>query len=291
MLNKDTKIGFIGTGVMGCSMALNILKGGYTLLVYNRTKAKAEPLIQSGAVWKNSVKDLANEANVVISMVGYPKDVEEIYLNDNGIIKNIKQNSFVIDMTTSKPSLAKKIYSAAKKRGISSLDAPVSGGDIGAKDGTLSIMVGGDETAFNELKPIFELMGKNIVLQGSAGAGQNTKMCNQIAIASNIMGVCEALSYGKNAGLDLKNVLKSIEHGGAASWQLSAYAPRILKGDYNPGFYVKHFVKDMKIALEEAHEMNLNTPSLSLCKSLYDKLIEDGNEDLGTQILYKLYCK
>ncbi|MDD3224813.1 MAG: NAD(P)-dependent oxidoreductase [Clostridium sp.] len=291
MLKQNVKIGFIGTGVMGAAMASNILKGGYTLLVYNRTKAKAEPLIKSGAIWKNSVKDLANEADIIISMVGYPKDVEDIYLSEDGIINNIKKNSYIVDMTTSKPSLARKIYDEAKKKNISSLDAPVSGGDVGAKEGTLSIMVGGDEDAFNELNPIFKLMGKNIVLQGSAGSGQNTKMCNQIAIASNIMGVCEALSYGKSAGLDLKNVLKSIEHGGAASWQLSAYAPRILKGDYNPGFYVKHFVKDMKIALDESREMNINTPALALCKSLYDKLIETGNEDLGTQILYKLYCK
>ncbi|URZ08479.1 NAD(P)-dependent oxidoreductase [Clostridium felsineum] len=289
MINKNTKIGFIGTGVMGRGMIQNLLKGGYSVYIYNRTKEKALPLIEKGAILKNSIKELCKECGVVITMVGYPSDVEEVYLNEEGILNNIKPKSYVVDMTTSKPSLAKKIYSKAKENDIFSLDAPVSGGDIGAAEGTLSIMVGGDKEAFDALMPIFELMGKNIVLQGTAGSGQHTKMCNQIAIASNIMGVCEALSYAKKSGLDPKTVLKSIGAGGAASWQLSAYAPRILKGDYAPGFYIKHFVKDMKIALEEASEMGLTTPALELSKKLYDKLIADGQEDLGTQALYNLY--
>ncbi|NYC92664.1 3-hydroxyisobutyrate dehydrogenase-like beta-hydroxyacid dehydrogenase [Clostridium acetobutylicum] len=197
MINKNTKIGFIGTGVMGKGMIKNLLKGGYTVHVYNRTKEKALPLVEIGAVLETSIKELSQRCDVIITMVGYPSDVEEVYFNDNGILNNLKPQSYVVDMTTSKPSLAKKIYAAAKERNIFALDAPVSGGDIGAAEGTLSIMVGGDKEAFDALMPIFELMGKNIVLQGSAGSGQHTKMCNQIAIASNIMGVCEALSYAK----------------------------------------------------------------------------------------------
>ncbi|KHD36800.1 oxidoreductase [Clostridium acetobutylicum] len=289
MINTNTKIGFIGTGVMGKGMIKNLLKGGYTVHVYNRTKEKALPLVEIGVVLETSIKELSQKCDVIITMVGYPSDVEEVYFNDNGILNNLKPQNYVVDMTTSKPSLAKKIYAAAKERNIFALDAPVSGGDIGASEGTLSIMVGGDKEVFDALMPIFELMGKNIVLQGSAGSGQHTKMCNQIAIASNIMGVCEALSYAKKSGLNAETVLKSIGAGGAASWQLSAYAPRILKGDFNPGFYIKHFVKDMKIALEEADEMGLKTPALELSKKLYDKLIKEGKEDLGTQALYHLY--
>jgi len=289
MSKSNINIGFIGTGVMGSAMASHILDGGYKLSVYNRTKIKASALINKGAIWKDSVAELSKDSDIVITIVGYPKDVEEVYLGENGIINNIKKGSYVVDMTTSKPSLAKKIYNAAKEKEIFALDAPVSGGDVGAAEGTLSIMIGGDREAFENLKPIFQLMGKNIVLQGSAGAGQHTKMCNQIAIASNIMGVCEALVYAKKSSLDSETVLKSIGTGGAASWQLNAYAPRILKGDYAPGFYIKHFVKDMKIALEEAAAMGLGTPALSLSKKLYDKLIEQGKEDLGTQALYELY--
>ncbi|SMC27784.1 3-hydroxyisobutyrate dehydrogenase [Clostridium acidisoli DSM 12555] len=286
---NNINIGFIGTGVMGNSMASNLLKGGYNLYIYNRTKEKALSLIEKGATWKASVSELSKVSDVIITIVGYPSDVEEVYLGSNGILNNAKPGSFVIDMTTSKPSLAKKIYEIAKSKNVFALDAPVSGGDVGASEGTLSIMVGGDKEAFEHLKPIFELMGKNIVLQGTAGAGQHTKMCNQIAIASNIMGVCEAIAYAKNSGLDPETVLKSIGAGGAASWQLSSYAPRILKDDFKPGFYIKHFVKDMRIALEEADSMGLNTPALSLCKKLYDKLIAEGKEDLGTQALYQLY--
>lgn len=287
--SSNINIGFIGTGVMGNSMASNLLKGGYNLYIYNRTKEKALSLIEKGATWKASVSELSKVSDVIITIVGYPSDVEEVYLGSNGILNNIKSGSFVVDMTTSKPSLAKKIYEIAKSKNVFALDAPVSGGDVGASEGTLSIMVGGDKEAFEHLKPLFELMGKNIVLQGTAGAGQHTKMCNQIAIASNIMGVCEAIAYAKNSGLDPETVLKSIGAGGAASWQLSAYAPRILKDDFKPGFYIKHFVKDMRIALEEADSMGLSTPALSLCKKLYDKLIAEGKEDLGTQALYQLY--
>ena len=291
MSNKNAIIGFIGTGVMGNSMASNLLAGGYNLLVYNRTRSKADNLVKNGARWKNSVEELSRESDIVISIVGYPKDVEETYLGENGVVNNAKRGSTIIDMTTSKPSLAKKIYEEAKKKGLYSLDAPVSGGDVGAKNGTLSIMVGGDRNVFEKVKPIFELMGKNIVLQGPAGSGQHTKMCNQIAIAANMMGVCEAMAYAKKSGLDPETVLKSIEVGGASSWSLSNLAPRMIKGDFKPGFYVKHFIKDMNIALDEAKNMNLETPALKLSKSLYDELLSENKGDCGTQVLYKLLDK
>lgn len=291
MEKHNKRIGFIGTGVMGKSMALHILKAGHELFIYNRTKARAERLIAEGANWENSPAEIAQKADIIISIVGYPKDVEEIYFGETGIINNAKAGAVLIDMTTSKPSLAKRIYEEAKKRGISSLDAPVSGGDLGAKNGTLSIMVGGDEKTFNEVKPILEFMGNNIVFEGEAGCGQHTKMCNQIAIASNMMGVCEAMVYAKKAGLDQERVINTIKTGAAGSWSLSNLAPRMIQGDFAPGFYVKHFVKDMNIALSEAEEMGMEAPGLKLAKKLYDKLVEGNMEDYGTQILYKLLDK
>jgi 3-hydroxyisobutyrate dehydrogenase len=286
---KNTLIGFIGTGVMGKSMAANLMKVGYQVMVYNRTKTKAQELIEKGAIWKDTVAEVAREANVIITMVGYPKDVREVYMGENGIIENAKSGSCLIDMTTSSPKLAKEIYEAAKAKGMYALDAPVSGGDVGAREARLSIMVGGDATIFEEVKPIFEAMGKDIVLQGGAGAGQYTKMSNQIAIASNMMGVCEAMAYAKKAGLDPKTVLKSIESGAAGSWSLSNLAPRMLSGNFEPGFYIKHFIKDMRIALESAKEMGLKTPGLELALSLYEKLAEQGEENSGTQALFKYY--
>ena len=288
MLNKNIKIGFVGTGVMGKSMATHILNSGLTLYVYNRTKLHAQSLIEKGAIWAETIASLASKVDVIITIVGYPNDVCEIYFGDKGIINNAKPGSTIIDMTTSKPSLAKQIYQEAKTRGIYSLDAPVSGGDIGAKNATLTIMVGGNQEIFEKMKPIFNLMGKNTVLQGNAGAGQHTKMCNQIAIASNMIGVCEAMLYAKKAGLNPETVLKTIESGAAGSWSLSNLAPKMLNGDFGPGFYVKHFVKDMNIALSEAKKMGLNTPGLELSKTLYDKLIVQGKEDNGTQVLYQL---
>jgi 3-hydroxyisobutyrate dehydrogenase len=285
----NVNIGFIGTGVMGSSMAANILKGGYPLAVYNRTKSRAQSLLDSGAVWKSSVAELTSSSDIVITIVSYPKDVESVYFGSGGILAHAHTGSYVVDMTTSSPSLAKRIYDTAKEKGIHALDAPVSGGDVGAKNGTLCIMVGGDEEAFEVLSPVFALMGKTVVHQGGAGAGQQCKMCNQICIAANIMGVCEGLTYAKRAGLDREKVLRILESGGAASWQLSAYAPRIFREDYKPGFYVKHFVKDMRIALEEAAADNLKLPALRLAASLYDRLMDAGMEDSGTQALYKLY--
>ncbi|WP_296972340.1 NAD(P)-dependent oxidoreductase [Tepidanaerobacter sp. EBM-38] len=282
-------IGFIGTGVMGRSMAANLLKSDYKVMVYNRTKAKAEELIKQGAIWKDTVAEIARETNVTITMVGYPKDVEEVYFGEGGIIQNAKAGSYLIDMTTSSPKLAQKIYEAAKAKGLHALDAPVSGGDVGAREAKLSIMVGGESAAFETIRPIFEAMGKNIVLQGGSGAGQYTKMCNQIAIASNMIGVCEAMAYAKKAGLNPQNVLKSIESGAAGSWSLSNLAPRMLSGDFEPGFYIKHFIKDIRIALESAKEMGLKTPGLELALSLYEELAQKGEENSGTQALFKYY--
>lgn len=291
-MNKEkATVGFIGTGVMGKSMALNILKNDYRVFVHNRTKSRADELIEMGAEWKDTPRDLALQSDIVITMVGYPKDVEDIYFGDNGIINNVKSGGYIIDMTTSKPSLAKKIYKEAKKKGVYALDAPVSGGDVGAKNAALCVMVGGEEEVFKKMIPLFETMGSNIVWEGEAGSGQHTKMCNQIAIASNMMGVCEAMVYAKKAGLNEEKVLNTIKTGAAGSWSLSNLAPRMIKGDFAPGFYVKHFIKDMNIALSEAENMGLETPGLKLAKSLYDKLAEDNKEDYGTQVLYKLLDK
>lgn len=282
-------VGFIGLGVMGRSMAGHILQGGYPLLVYTRTKDKAQPLLEQGATWCPTVGELARQADVVITIVGYPRDVEEVYLGQEGILNNIQPGKTVIDMTTSSPQLAKQIYQAAKEKGVHALDAPVSGGDIGAREARLAIMVGGDEEAFAQAQPIFKLMGSNIVLQGPAGSGQFTKMANQIAIASTMMGVSEALAYAKKAGLDQERVLRTIETGAAGSFSLSKLGPRMIAGDFAPGFYVKHFIKDMKIAIESAQELGLNTPGLALAKQLYEQLANQGHQDSGTQALYKLY--
>ncbi|WP_230203614.1 NAD(P)-dependent oxidoreductase [Bacillus massiliigorillae] len=294
MMGKVTKemvIGFIGTGVMGRSMALNIMNAGYKLAVYTRTKEKAQELLDKGANWVESPKELASQADVIITIVGYPHDVEEIYLGEEGLIPNGRPGTYLIDMTTSKPSLAKKIYIEANKKDMKALDAPVSGGDIGAKEARLAIMVGGEEEAFNDVKPVLEAMGTNIVLQGPAGSGQHTKMCNQIVIASNMIGVCEAIVYAEKAGLQPDRVLQSISTGAAASWSLSNLAPRILEDDYSPGFFVKHFIKDMQIALEEAEAMDMETPGLSLSKRMYEEIEKKGEENSGTQALRKYWDK
>jgi len=282
-------IGFVGTGVMGKSMASHFISAGYPVLVYTRSKDKAEELLSQGAVWKERVADLASEADVIITMVGYPHDVEEVYLGEQGVIAHAKPGTYLIDMTTSKPSLAQRIYEEAKKHALHSLDAPVSGGDIGARDAKLTIMVGGDQEAFDEMAPLLRIMGTNVILQGGPGAGQHTKMCNQITIASNMIGVCEAISYAKKAGLDPSRVLDSIGAGAAGSWSLNNLAPRMIAGNYAPGFYIKHMIKDMSIALESAKEMGLLTPGLELAKSLYDEMAAEGEENSGTQALIKWY--
>ncbi|MDQ0874841.1 3-hydroxyisobutyrate dehydrogenase [Paenibacillus sp. V4I3] len=287
----QTIVGLVGTGVMGKSMAGHFIQAGYEVHIYNRTKSKAQELIDQGAHWQDSPGQLAQQCDVIITMVGFPNDVEEIYLGENGILSNTKPGSYVIDMTTSSPMLAKQIYEKALAHQVFSLDAPVSGGDIGAKEARLSIMVGGSREAFDAMLPLFEKIGTNIVYQGEAGAGQHTKMCNQIAIASNMMGVVEALVYAKKSGLEPSTVLKSIESGAAGSWSLSNLAPRIIAGNFAPGFYVKHFIKDMKIALQSAEEMKVELPGLSLAKSLYEQLAASGEEDSGTQALFKIIDK
>ena len=286
---ENTVIGFIGTGVMGKSMAGHLLSAGFPMIVYNRSKEKAEELVQNGATWVSTPKEVAARANVIFTIVGYPRDVEEVYLGDQGIITNGNPNTYVIDMTTSTPTLAVKIFEEARRKGMHAIDAPISGGDIGAKEARLSIMAGGEKEVFLQLEPLFNILGTNVVYQGAAGSGQHTKMCNQITIASNMIGVCEALVYAKSAGLDPENVLASITSGAAGSWSLSNLAPKMIKGDFEPGFYIKHFIKDMNIALEEASVMGIETPGLSLAKRLYEELAENGEENSGTHALYKYW--
>ena len=286
--NKKTVIGFIGTGVMGNSMARHLLLKGYELLIYNRTKKKAEDLLKEGAIWGNTPKEVAKRSDIIITMVGYPSDVEELYLGEEGIIHNCQTGCILIDMTTSSPTLARKINEKGSEKGIFTLDAPVSGGDIGAREGKLSIMVGGEMNQFEKVKPLLNLLGTNVIYQGAAGAGQHTKMCNQITIASNMIGVSEALLYAKKSGLDPETVLKSITSGAAGSWSLSNLVPRMIKEDFTPGFYVKHFIKDLKIALESAKEMDLKTPGLELAFSMYEELALKGEENSGTQAIIKL---
>lgn len=284
-----TNITFIGTGVMGQGIIKNFLKAGHDVHIYTRTKQKAAPLVALGATWYDSAEAASKRGDVIFTMVGYPKDVEEVYFGDTGIFKAAQAGKIVVDMTTSQPALAKKIAAHAASLDMEALDAPVSGGDIGAQNGTLSIMVGGSEQAFEQVYPLFEVIGQNIRLQGPAGSGQHTKMCNQIAIATNMIGVCEAIAYGKKAGLDMENVLASISTGAAGSWSLSNLAPRMLKGDKAPGFYIMHMIKDMGIALEEAARMELKLPGLEMAKSMYDELSARGYELNGTQALIDWY--
>ncbi len=289
MEDKMPSVGFIGIGVMGKSMVSHLMDGGYPTTISTRTKTKASDLLRKGAAWGENPAEIAATSDIVITIVGYPEDVEEIYLGDEGIIAHAKEGSLLIDMTTSSPALAKKIYAAAKEKGIDALDAPVSGGDIGAQDARLSIMVGGEKEPFERAKPLFELMGKNIVYQGEAGSGQHCKMANQIAIASTMIGVCESIRYAEKAGLLPETVLQSIEAGAAGSWSLSNLAPRMINKDFAPGFFVKHFIKDMTIALQSCEDIGLKAAGLSLAKSMYDELAEDGQEDKGTQVLYTYY--
>src|SRR5699024_5593017 len=288
MLSKQ-KIGFVGTGVMGKNMAKHLQQAGHPVHIYTRTKSKAKELIYNGATWHESISSLASSSEVIITMVGYPNDVEEIYFGENGIIENTQPNTYVIDMTTSKPTLAEEIAKKAIEKDIHALDAPVSGGDIGARDANLSIMVGGAKADYEEMLPIFELMGKTIHLHGKAGSGQHTKMCNQITNALNMIGVCEAIIYAKKAGLDPIKMIDTVKSGAAGSWALANLGPRILKEDYAPGFYVKHFIKDMTIALETAKELEIHVPGLELALQLYEELSEMGEGDSGTQALMKYF--
>lgn len=282
-------IGFIGIGVMGKSMVRNLMKKGFDVSIYTRTKEKAMDIIEEGAKWCNSVKECVKDKDVIITIVGYPKDVEEVYFGKDGILENSKIKSCVIDMTTTSPKLSVKIYEEAKKRNIYALDAPVSGGDSGAKNGTLSIMVGGDKEIFEKCHDVLSSMGTNIIYEGKAGNGQHTKMANQIALAGAIAGVCEAINYSKGVGLDVQTMLDSISQGAAGSWQMSNMAPRILNEDFNPGFYIKHFIKDMNLAMEESNDVSLNLGVLNKVLEMYKTLDENNLGDLGTQALIKYY--
>lgn len=282
---ETTKIGWIGTGVMGQSMCRHLLAAGYSVTVFNRTKAKAGSLLENGALWAESPKAVAAASDVVFSIVGFPEDVQQVILGEDGVVAGLKEGGIVVEMTTSRPALAARIAKAAEEKGAHSIDAPVSGGDIGARGAALSIMVGGEKPIFQKLLPLFSLMGRTIEYQGEAGSGQHTKMVNQILIATGMIGVCEALLYGYRAGLDLDNVLKSVSAGAAGSWSLTNLAPRLLKEDYDPGFFIEHFIKDMGIALEEARRMNLSLPGLALAQQLYIAVAGAGHEKSGTQAL------
>lgn len=306
-------IGWIGLGVMGKSMAGHFINNGFKVYLNTRTKEKASGLVERGGIYCDQIKDLVYNSDIIFTMVGFPNDIEDIYFSKDKIIDSIRnlfenQNlkekyinkdffqksgkiKIIVDMTTTKPSLERKIYEELKKYNIGFLDAPVSGGDIGARNATLSIMAGGDKEVFDFIKPYFEIIGKNIVYQGTIGSGQNTKMCNQIVIAGTMIGVCESLLYAYKSGLDIEKVLLSISKGAAACWTLDNLAPRILKEDFNPGFFVEHFVKDMEIALEEASKMNLSLPGLALVHQLYVALKAQGGGKLGTQALYKALKK
>ncbi|MEX2682680.1 MAG: NAD(P)-dependent oxidoreductase [Candidatus Sigynarchaeota archaeon] len=287
-------IGWIGTGVMGNAMCGHVIrkgKGEYAAVVYNRTKEKAAELVKLGATWCSNPKEVAERSDVVFTIVGFPKDVEEVYFGEQGVLRGIKKGKIVVDMTTTEPTLAIRIHEAASKIGASALDAPVSGGDVGARNGTLAIMVGGDKAAFDEVLPLFQMMGdkEKIAFMGPAGAGQHTKMANQVMIASTMVGVVESMLYAAKAGLDVGEMINVIGKGAAQNWSLVNYGPRILKGDFNPGFFIKHFVKDMGIALQEAKRMNLALPGLALAHQFYISAMAIGLESLGTQGLYKVY--
>ena len=288
MSNNKAAIGFIGLGNMGGHMAGHLLAAGHPLFVSNRSRQRAAELISRGAQWCASPGEVASRVQVVITMVGYPHDVEQVYLGENGILANAHK-ALLIDMTTSSPELAVRIAAAADKTGCRSVDAPVSGGDIGARDAKLSIMVGGSQAAFDEALPILQLIGANIVLQGGPGAGQHTKMCNQIVIASTIMGVSEGLAYAKKSGLDPATVLKSIGGGAASGFQLTVMGGKMIAGDFAPGFFIEHFIKDLGIALAEAQRMQLDLPGLTLARKLFQGLAEQGMARLGTQSLIKHY--
>ena len=284
-ISNSTTIGWIGTGVMGASMVSHLHNAGYRCLIYTRTKDKAQPLIDNGLEWVDSPGEVAAQSQVVFTIVGFPEDVRQVYLGQGGIIESAQPGSILVDMTTTEPSLAQEIYHQAKHKDIQSIDAPVSGGDVGAKNAALSIMVGGEKQAVDEVMPLFELMGKNIVYQGEAGSGQHTKMCNQITIAGTMIGVCEALLYGQKAGLDLTTMLSSISGGAAGCWTLNNLAPRIVNRNFDPGFYVEHFVKDMGIALKESESMGLSLPGLAMVKQLYLAVQAQGHSKLGTHAL------
>ena len=283
------RIGFIGVGVMGNGMVKNLLRHGYEVSAYTRTRAKALEALDAGAEWRESAADCVRDADAVITMVGFPPDVEEVYFGEKGILANARPGTLVIDMTTTSPRLAQRIYTEAADRGLSALDAPVSGGDTGARAGTLAIMVGGDREAFERAVPIFEAMGKSIRYMGAAGSGQHTKMANQIAIAGTLAGVCEAIAYARAAGLDVDEVISTISGGAASSWQLANNGPKSAHGDFAPGFFIKHFIKDMTLADGEARARDLPMPVLEKVLAMFRALEAQGYGDEGTQALIRAY--
>ncbi|MEX0930036.1 MAG: NAD(P)-dependent oxidoreductase [Balneolales bacterium] len=284
-------IGWIGTGVMGSSMCNHLLDGGHEVYVYNRTASKADALVNKGAQWCDSPAGVARQGDFIFSIVGYPEDVEAIMMGDAGIIANARDGACIIDMTTSTPALAERIHEAATGKGLQALDAPVSGGDVGAKAGTLAIMAGGEKPAYEKVKPLFDLMGENIAYMGGPGKGQHTKMSNQVLIAGTMIGVIESLLYAYKAGMDLEEVIAVIGKGAASSWSVNNLGVKIARGDYEPGFFIKHFVKDMRIALDESRRMQLSLPGLALAEQFYTSAMSLGYEDSGTQGLYKVFEK
>ncbi len=283
------KIGFIGVGIMGKSMVRNLMKAGFELHIYARTKSKVEDVISEGAVFHESIKDCVEDCDAVITIVGFPQDVEEVYFDEGNILDCASLGAYLIDMTTTSPMLAKKIYEAGKEKGYHVLDAPVTGGDGGAKAGTLSILVGGEKEDYEACMPLFEAMGTNINYQGDAGCGQHAKLANQIMIAGTLSGVCEALTYAQAKGLNLQVLIDSVSTGAAGSKQLDTFGPKILAEDYAPGFFMKHFIKDMKLALTEANMSDLCLDVLSQTLANYEELAAEGHGDLGTQALMKYY--
>jgi 3-hydroxyisobutyrate dehydrogenase len=280
-----TRIGWIGIGVMGRSMCGHLLSAGYPTTVYTRTEDKARPLLDQGASWADSPRAVSGRSDIVFTMVGFPRDVRDVYFGPDGVLAGGREDSIYVDMTTTEPTLAREIHAHARTSGAQAIDAPVSGGDVGARNRALSIMIGGDPEPVAAVMPLFEILGKNIVHHGGAGTGQHTKMCNQIVIAGTMVGVCESLVYARRAGLDPERMLTSIKSGAAGCWALENLAPRILRGDYEPGFIVEHFIKDMGIALAEAERMGLAMPGLALVHQLYLALKAQGHGRRGTQAL------
>ena len=280
-----TRIGWIGTGVMGSSMCRHVLAAGYRVTLHSRTKGKAQPLLDLGATWAENPRAVAAESDILFTMVGFPQDVRTVYFGETGAIAGAQPDTVLVDMTTTDPALSREMAERATARGLFAIDAPVSGGDIGARNAALSIMVGGDGVAVQAAMPLFELLGKKIVHQGGPGTGQQAKLCNQIVIAGTMVGVCESLLYGYKAGLDLNRMLDSIRGGAAACWTLDNLAPRILQRNFEPGFFVEHFIKDMGIALEESKRMGLELPGLTLARQLYQRVVDLGHGRSGTHAL------
>lgn len=284
--NENTRIGWIGTGIMGRPMCGHVLSGGYRTSIYNRTKSKAEELINKGAVWCTSPEEVAKNSDIIITILGYPEDVREVYFGKEGIFTSLKSGTVIVDMTTTEPSLSIEIYNKAKDKGVYAVDAPVSGGDVGAINAKLSIMVGGDEEIVSSIIPLLKLLGHQIVYEGGPGAGQHTKVCNQITVGGVMTGICEALLYSYKAGLDPDTMIKTVCAGAASTWLMENLGPRIIDNDFKPGFFVEHFIKDLGIAIAECKRMNLDLPGLNLSMELYEKTRDLGYGKLGTQALF-----